>query len=502
MSSTIKYLPALLAFSIASTAAQDVDDDGIPLDPTVPMADETVDQNDDDSLLDQTVPVADEEPEVEVPEIIDDEEVTEERLFEEFAHYRRMINEGTFDEADVAAKRIVEMAIKIYGPRSSETASALNNLAIVQHSNGQYDAAIQNFTSSVEILEAVDNRLSSSLVNPLKGLGSAQLAAGRPDRANRTFTRAAHITQVNDGPHNIGQVEILESVAETFLRMGDLKAARNILDRIHILNVRFYEKDPMGLIPSLMNRATWQHRAGYYNEERSTYRRAIRIIEASGDKNDPMLIEPLRRLGESYYFVDITLSQTAQHGMVATGELYFKRAMRIAERSDDIDFKEVAKTKLALADYYTYVDSSNRARKIYKEVWDDLSTDETRNAFRDELFADPVPTRTDSLPTFAGKGSGQRAEVQTGRIVVEYSVTTRGRVRDIRTEAFPPEFTDMQRMVHREIRSRSFRPRIVDGVPVEAAGLVFEHEFTYLQDDLDAIREANREQVAEVDESE
>ena len=72
-----------------------------------------------------------------------------------------LINEGALDEADIAAKRIVEMAIQVYGPQSRETASALNNLGIVQHSNGQYDAAIQNFASSVEILESVEDKLNA-----------------------------------------------------------------------------------------------------------------------------------------------------------------------------------------------------------------------------------------------------------------------------------------------------------------------------------------------------
>ena len=156
--------------------------------------------------LEQSVPVADEVP----PPPPETAVTTEEQLMEEFARYRRLVQEGTFDEADVAAKRIVEMAIRVYGPQSRETASALNNLGIVQHSNGQYDAAIQNFTSSVEIIEIVEDRLNDALVNPLKGLGAAQLGNGRPDLAQKTFTRAAHITHVNEGPHNLDQVEILE----------------------------------------------------------------------------------------------------------------------------------------------------------------------------------------------------------------------------------------------------------------------------------------------------
>ncbi len=447
-----------------------------------------------DNPLDQTVPVADEpaqaEPDAE-PEVI-----SEEMLLEEFARYRRLISAGTLDEADITAKRIVEMTIKIYGPRSRETASALNNLGIVQHSNKQYDAAIQNFTSAVEIIELTEDRLNDALVNPLKGLGAAQLAIGRPDQARLTFEHAAHITRVNEGPHNIDQVEILESIAESFIRMGDTKSAREILDRIHIINVKFFEQDPLGLLPTLMTRAEWQHRAGYYADERVTYRRTIRIIESSQGKDSSLLVEPLRRLGESFYFADLTMATVHQQGMVSTGELYLKRAARIAEKAKDIDWQESTRTRLALADYYNFTNAQNRARSLYTETWEFLSTNAERIKVRDQLFSDPVPIRVGPLPEFAG--GGQIGEVQAdellkGKIVVTYNVTARGRIQDLRTEAFPPQFSDMQTMVHRELRSRLFRPRFVDGDAVAAENLVFEHEFTYTQADLDALKSAQDE---------
>jgi len=331
------------------------------------------------------------------------------------------------------------------------------------------------------------------LVNPLKGLGAAQLGSGRPDLAQKTFNRAAHITHVNEGPHNLGQIEILESVAETFIRMGDTKEARSILDRIHILNVKHFEKNPMGLLPSLMNRASWQHRAGYYADERSSYRRAIRIVESSGGSNDPMLVEPLRRLGESFYYVDVNMSTPQQHGVVSSGEMYFKRASRIAKKSEDLGWRDLAETNVALADYYTYAESQNRSRKIYREVWESLSEGDDKLALRNELFADPVAIRTDSLPVYGGglsSSGSSRNDLVAGRITVKYDVSSRGRVRELTTRADPPEFTDMQRVVHREIRRRIFRPRIADGEAVDAIGMVYEHTFSYVQSDLDALRAA------------
>ena len=112
---------------------------------------------------------------------------------------------------------------------------------------------------AIEILEVIEDRLNEQLVNPLKGLAAAQLNNGRPDLATNTLDRATHITHVNEGPHNYDQVEILESLAEANVRLGDIEAARDLLDRIHILNVRHFEDDALGLLPSMMRRTESRH---------------------------------------------------------------------------------------------------------------------------------------------------------------------------------------------------------------------------------------------------
>jgi tetratricopeptide (TPR) repeat protein len=130
----------------------------------------------------------------------------------------------------------------------------------VQHRNKQFDAAQQNFESAIDIIEDIEDRLNHRLINPLKGLGAAQLEGGRPDLAMQTFGRAIHVTHVNEGPHNLDQIEILESLAETNVRLGNIEDAREMHDKIYLLHRRRYEDDQLALIPSLMRRAEWQSR--------------------------------------------------------------------------------------------------------------------------------------------------------------------------------------------------------------------------------------------------
>jgi len=441
--------------------------------------------------LEQSVPVADEVPETAEP---DPGPSDDEQLRDNFARYKDLMANGVLDEADTVAKRIVELTIRMNGPQSTETAKALTNLAIVQHRNKQYDSAQQNFEASIEIIEDVEDRLSTSLVNPLKGLGASQLEGGRPDLAAGTFTRAVHVTHVNDGPHNMAQVEILESLAETNYRLGLLDDVKKAHDRIYALNRRYFDSQPMALVQPLMRRASWQHRTGHYNDERATYRAVIRIIESQTGKDDYKLVRPLLKLGESYYFVDLTDSQPYAGSTMTSGEVYFKRAHRIAEGSADADWQTLAAAKLALADFYLSQASQGRARSLYGEAWAVLSAEDSRVAQRYEQLQVPVPLRFNSLPDYVGNAkpadmASQTEQLLTGTVAATFDISQRGRVSQLKiTAATPEEFTDMQKLVSRELRGRLYRPALDDGVPIESAAQEFEHTFYYRESDLETLR--------------
>ena len=418
------------------------------------------------------------------------DEPLEKQLIEEMNRYRRLIQSETFDEADNAAKRAIELAIQIFGTESKEFARALINLGILQNAIGQYETAAQNFNSAIGIIESVEDRLNLSLVEPLKGLGKSQLEIGNFNQAKKTFNKAAHITHVNEGPHNFIQMEILESILETDFRMGNIKDVRNILERINILNLKKFEENSIALLPALKKHADWQNRLGYFRDERETYKRIIRIIELNYDKNSKLLIDPLIKMGKSFYFIDRTVIEN-ERGML-TGEMYFKRAIRIAEKIDDISDREYINTKLSLADCYIYEGLVGRARAIYANIWRYLSTSDERLLLRNEYLSEPIQIiEARPLPRYARNLSDKNIkpdETATGTINVSYNVSARGRVQNVKTEASPKEFFEMKQIVQREIRNRVYRPKIINGKPVATNALTFEHTFLYNLTDLEDIR--------------
>jgi tetratricopeptide (TPR) repeat protein len=420
----------------------------------------------------------------------------EEELMAQFRRFQELMENGSIDEADAVAKRVVELAIRTSGRDSTDTAKALTNLAIVQQRTDQYDAAIQNYEGAIEIIEDQTDQLDAMLINPLKGLGAAQLANGRPDQALQTFGRAVHISHVNSGPHNIDQIELLESLAETNLVLGEVDEARDVHELIYNLNERHYRANMLDLIPSLERRAKWQHRTGYYNDERATYRRIIRILEEKNGKNDVSLIDPYVELGKSYYYVDTNPTDLYTQVNPYSAEIYFKKAVRIAENHEEATWVERAQTKLALADYYMQQQSVPSARKVYRDVWGLLSESEERLELRARALEQLNPLILTAIPEFAGDANrgdlvSTDVEVRQGNVAVSYSVSDRGRVSDLEVVEFAPDdFPEMLRNVQRQVRARLYRPRFRDGEPVDTEDQLFNHEFYYRVSELEERRAA------------
>ncbi len=422
------------------------------------------------------------------------------QLAEDFELYKNLLANGMTVEADVVAKRIVELSIRENGFESSDTAKALTNLAIVQHRNEDYETALQNYEAAIGIIERVEDRLNTALINPLRGMGSAQLAAGRPDLALDTFGRARHVSHVNEGPHNLDQVPIIESLAEIYIYIGEFEDAYDLQDRVYELYARKYAEDSDQIIPALFKRAAWQHRLRLYGRERDTYRRIIKIIERNHGKNDLDLIRPLTGLANAYLFVGEFDREYYRDSTQTTGEIYMKRAKRIAEGHPDASWTIKENTFLSLADFYIFSDKAGKAKRAYKDTWDLLSEDESRLTNRYDHLESVVLLQDVYPPKYYGTGDNNSAlgddrEFEQGRIVTKFTVNTRGRARNLEiVESFPGGLADMEQKVLREMRRLIYRPRLEDGEVVDTQNMTYTHEFFYRQSDLDP---AEQHQVPE-----
>ena len=262
------------------------------------------------------------------------------------------------------------------------------------------------------------------------------------------------------------------------------------------LNQHAYASDSLDIIPPLMRRADWQQRAGLINDQRTTLRQVIRIIEVEVGKEDLRLLPPLTKLGQSFFYVDMSGLGTYQGASVTTGEIYLKRAVRITNENPDADWIQMADASLALGDYYIIGGNDQRARKIYKQTWGLLSEDDARLDYRrvqlEQLVAlreRPIPRYVQSSNDITSSDSDSEERFFQGLITVTYDVSVRGRATNLKIiEATPPDFANMQRSVQREVRTRVYRPQFVESEPINSSGQILVHKFYYRQSDLDAVR--------------
>jgi len=425
-----------------------------------------------------------------LPPQLSEKETNLDELRRSFELYKSAIATFSYDEADTLAKRMVELAIRLYGLDSHESAKALTNLGLVQQKNKEHNSAVLNFTAAIEIIERIEDRLNSELINPLRGLGAAQLGSDRPDLARDAYSRAVHISHVNEGPHNLMQIDVLEDLAETYLTVGETDEAIDIHQFIYNLESRNIDLKSEEFIPALERQAEWLHRMGIYEKERMTWRRIIHILEDTRGKKDLALIAPLTGLGKSYLFVTEIMADAYVVPAVTSGDTYLKRALRIAQENEEASWQQLQDALIALGDYYTLTARGKKAEASYMDSWSLLSGGEDRLATRSARLEQAnvlqsvyPPKYYNSQRTDDGQSAPDSFEV--GTVVVGYDISNRGATRKIGViDANPPGLDEMEYSVKREVRRMIHRPRMADGVTVETLNQTYVHEFYYRPADL------------------
>lgn len=416
-----------------------------------------------------------------------------ERLQDNYDLFVRQFEEKRYEDAVVSAKEVVVLSIEVYGREDLQTAKALTNLALAQHKAERYDAAEQNYTAAIEIIESVENRLSEHLVNPMHGLGRTYLESGRPGRAVSTFENALHVSQVNEGPQNLEQVKLLDALSESFAAMNKLKDLEEVQRQTYALYERRYDEYDERLVPALYRRARWLMRTGKFPEARIAYQRIVRIIEENHGPDHIELIKPLTGFARTYLL-------ELDFGAVDEGEVALRRAARIAEEHPESTPVMHADALLRLGDYYVLLGSQQKARRTFRKAWDVLSDDEELVAARNERFDDPVRIRASPIRSFYDRHTNpalnpsiDRSDLEPGVVVVSFDVNTRGRPENIEViESQPPGL--MESAVIRKLRRTVYRPRYVERQPERTKGLTLRHPFLYSYDHLP---ERTKEEVRE-----
>jgi len=406
------------------------------------------------------------------------------------ASYRSLLEDGEYQEAANALKRMIAMLLAEPDPDNNAHAQLLTELALAQSQAGSYEAATENFLLAIEIIGSAQDRLSPELIPALLGLSRVYVAGGSYAQAIESYRRTLHVYQVNNGLYGEERAAIVNELSEAYFANGNYELANDMQEVVVSIVERAHPGNDITRLPSLFSRARMLNRTGSNYKAIHAYRGIIYLLEDIEGRNSLKLVSALTEL--SYVMADNRVIDGEDGAKKA--RRYLRRAVAIAEKDDSADLRTKADVYIAAGDFLsTHTPNRRDVLKRYKQGWDVLSLGDTDDlAYRDEQFCRPrlLNNTQIALPEAMAElltNAAHRDWPKNGHIGVRYDVTPEGRPANVRVVDSMPQGT-YDYVVQQHVEGFAFRPRFVDGEAVASPDQIFEIHFALPDDQLDAGR--------------
>lgn len=226
-----------------------------------------------------------------------------------------------FDRKDWdAAIASAEALVATLRPATPATAlslsEALSLLGSAQLGKGNLVAAEAAFTESLKLAEQRVSGSNARLVDPLRGLGYTLAAEGKHEQAVPYMDRALIVSRRNAGLFDISQQGLLRQLTTSLTALGQpADAERHMLYLLRVGEHAYGADDPR-MAPLHCMVGEWYAQLGHMEVARQSFRTALDIVESKLGRNSLAIVQPLRALAESYPH-EVLLSQ---YGIVTRQE--------------------------------------------------------------------------------------------------------------------------------------------------------------------------------------
>jgi len=389
------------------------------------------------------------------------------------------------------AQRLVTQARATKGD-PMQLAGALTLLGNAQLSSGDRVNAEASYREALQITESQGAGTGPAAVDPLRGLGYSLALLERHEEAIPYMERALLIIRRSYGLFDLSQQSLLRQLAASFTRAGRAGDGQKQMIYLQRIGERTYgERDPR-MSPVLCVIGDWYTDIGSFTLGRERYRDALQIVEKKLGKNDPAVVLPLRSLARSYlqevYFIaqgyqsldsrsQMDATQLEPKGinpkyLSSDGERALQRALTILEAQPDTPPAVLTDALIQFGDWYQVKHQPEKALTYYRRAAALVAKGEHVET---ELAVAPLsfPVRIYyPLPPLAMRNR-QLSPAQTEEkfVSVEFTVTGSGDVQDARVV----EQNGTQRQASEAleaIRASRYRPKFVNGEPVDTQGVV------------------------------
>lgn len=335
-------------------------------------------------------------------------------------------------------------------------------------STDAYDALTRDLLLRISLIEMEEGSVSRALVMPLFELGKLYVSSDQCRNAIPILQRAILLSQRLDGLMSPQQLSLHAPLLECFVTLDLIRELTRSLEQMLLINESTYGKDDVRMLPALAQAAQWYEQAGLYDNARQLYSRSMKTARKAGGEQDERLVDPLRGMSQTFRLEAQYAESTRSSALNAAGERTLERAAAIVRANPDADPKRRIDTLLELGDWYQMSGAIRDALKIYKEV---VLIANAGGESAEALMGEPEPILYRAqIGVALRRPPPDRAKLEHYWVDFDFTVTRRGEVTEVVvTDATAPK--DLQVSLAENLKRTHYRPRFVEGEPVETRGL-------------------------------
>ncbi len=297
--------------------------------------------------------------------------------------------QGIYAKAEPLYLRALVINEKVLGPNHPRTASSLNNLAGLYESQGAYAKAEPLYLRALAIKEKVLGPDHTSTGISLNNLALLYKIQGAYAKAEPLYLRALAINEKVLGPNHPSNASSLNNLAGLYMSQGAYAKTEPLYLRALAIREKVLGPDHPSTAISLNNLAVLYMNQGAYAKAEPLYLRALGIWEKVLGPDHPETATSLNNLAGPY------MSQ----GAYAKTEPLYLRALAIREKVLGPDHPSTAISLNNLAVLYKNQGDYAKAERLYLRAL----------AIREKVLGPNHPETATSLNNLAGLYQNQGA---------------------------------------------------------------------------------------------
>lgn len=390
----------------------------------------------------------------------------------------------------------------------------------------------ERYRTTIENLEHERGPYDPALGETLLSLGLVLQHEGRDAEALDALNRALHIHRVNEGLQSMTQVPILDALIKSNVATENWEELDKNYHQLLWTYRRNYDPSDEALLPVIERVGSWKVRAytedllkqgGYstLEEAERMYTDTVKIMEDKYGESDPRLISPLYgvavtqyqlliesqnkplrefsrmgsptrsylvcrtdpRTGQTYcttvqginpdYYADAERTrQFEQSRIIGKAGAALEQISAIYGAHPELPARDHAAALVHYGDWNLVMRRRSTAMEAYKQAIHVLQASPEDRDEIEALFGVPkqIPSLTLPLPEV----DAHQAQKTPEFVQLRLDVSEAGAPRNVEVvESSDPDDRRARREAKRDIRSRIFRPRFVNGEPAATEGLKF-----------------------------